>query len=91
MLLYTCERQALRVGVTEHLHRGENRGACVFYRLYKIGKINRKRESGKMQLFQYVSHGRAEWIRGTVLELRSKRAMSDEEGLRELNPFKSPK
>lgn len=29
--------------------------------------------------------------RETVLEQRSKGALSDEDGLRELNPFKSPK
>lgn len=50
MLLYTCERLALRVGVTEHLHREENRGAHVFYRWYKIGKNKQKeKETGKIQ------------------------------------------
>lgn len=55
----------------------------------------KKRQTGKMLLLEptneNVSHGRAEWIGGTVLEQLSKIAMSDEEGLRELNPFKSPK
>ena len=38
-----------------------------------------------------VSHGRSEWITSDRSRTTEQKPMSDEEGLRELNPFKSPK
>lgn len=93
--LHTCERQALRVGVTERLQGKKIEVHVCFIDVHDRKNKQKKRETGKMLTSlatnENSSHGRAEWTWGTVLEQRSKRAMNDEEGLRELNPFKSPK
>lgn len=50
VLLYTCERQALKVGVTEHLQGKKTEVHVCFIDVQDRKNKQKKRETGKMLL-----------------------------------------